>query len=386
MNIEICDGVQHLAISDELLPVLINNAAGFIKDQPIMVVFSAAVKERKGTEPPYFSGLGISSQLGLPLLAFSDPTLSWSPDVSIAWYAGNEKVPNLPCLIANIIDEVAKKTGCKPILVGGSCGGFAALNIACRCKCNPRVLVWNPQTRISQYQKSFVETYLAVAFPSMYRPSNTLYWFETFIKNIGMSDAAFGHHCSRATIYLQNRSDWHFAKHLAPIFDTVATKQLGGSSFVAPDIKTFFFLGDWGDGHVAPPYEMLKSVITCMVNDQDPQDVLTMLEDSFGFGYLPLFSLDHQSVLSIKPIVTKVENEIFVRIDFVDSKRYDKIYYACYFLSEGVPISKQFYTEDSEFSYASTVSDIDEVICFVRDSFNRTHRMNVKLLHSNEKE
>ncbi|WEI19351.1 hypothetical protein PY247_04980 [Acinetobacter proteolyticus] len=65
--------------------------------------------------------------MNLPLISISDPSLSLSNDLTLAWYAGNHLERNLPEKISVLLDQIFEKLQIKPILIGGS-GGLRIFN------------------------------------------------------------------------------------------------------------------------------------------------------------------------------------------------------------------------------------------------------------------
>lgn len=142
----------------------------------ILVGFAGAVTNRKSKRAPVFNFGGIAKAAKLPILSIADPSLGIDSDLSLAWYAGNEYYPDLPSVLAKILDEVIGKTGKILILCGGSGGGFAALNIQnlMHRADNTITLVWNPQTNITRYSDLFERKYLAYGFPNKNNDCNFL--------------------------------------------------------------------------------------------------------------------------------------------------------------------------------------------------------------------
>src|SRR5690606_40243474 len=53
------------------------------------IFFSGAISNRTTQLGPFFSGLGMTKRLGLPLIAIADPALDADRDLKLAWYLGD---------------------------------------------------------------------------------------------------------------------------------------------------------------------------------------------------------------------------------------------------------------------------------------------------------
>src|SRR5690606_3996935 len=155
------------------------------------------------------SGLGISNNIKVPLISFSDPTLRMSDGLGLAWYAGNFKNINVLSVMASLIERVSITAKMQPIIFGGSGGGFAAIGLAHLLKCKSKVLVWNPQTSIAEYDKVHVAKYLEVAFPDYSGQA----FYEFLDAKLPIHDLSYKTLPENVELlYLQNASDWHFKK------------------------------------------------------------------------------------------------------------------------------------------------------------------------------
>jgi len=107
----------------------------------VFVFFHGAVSSRADLTPPYFSGLGIQKQIGAgPLVAFSDPVVESSAGCALGWFAGSESM-DVAEDCATIVHRLVGSDPRRTWLVGGSGGGFAALNIGWRLGSEVSVLV-----------------------------------------------------------------------------------------------------------------------------------------------------------------------------------------------------------------------------------------------------
>src|SRR5690554_6790937 len=79
---------------------------------------------------PFFSFSGIASEIRIPLISFSDPSLMLNADLRLGWHLGNYLIPDYKDKVARFLDALSVSLDKKIILAGGSGGGFAALNIS----------------------------------------------------------------------------------------------------------------------------------------------------------------------------------------------------------------------------------------------------------------
>ncbi|WP_417530280.1 hypothetical protein [Marinobacter lipolyticus] len=262
------NGVYSLHLERSKLDWLIKGVEA--KSSYFLVCFSGAITNRCGSPAPFFSGVNIRSEVKVPLLAFSDPTLSLSPDLPLAWYSGHQDFPHAPDVIARVIERYSKVLGATPILFGASGGGFA-------CLAQSRILtiphfsfVWNPQTSISEYNLNFVYQYLEVAFPDAYSEIADLRHAECanrvayeFMDKMGIYHSVLdSYHNPLANIlYIQNESDWHVKAHLQPYLESKRLKSNQSGIFYNSDQKVMVSTENWGQGHVSPPKEVIVSML-----------------------------------------------------------------------------------------------------------------------------
>lgn len=88
-------------------------------------------------------------------------------DVPLGWYAGNEEIPDLQTQLVRLLERISDCTGARLLIIGGSGGGYAAIQLGLSLRCRTSVLVWNPQTAIADYVPKFVTQYLCTAFPKI---------------------------------------------------------------------------------------------------------------------------------------------------------------------------------------------------------------------------
>ncbi|WP_347460836.1 hypothetical protein ABEF79_15565 [Acinetobacter sp. ANC 7454] len=259
------DGIHSIELSEIPLDILIKNSHAISKGEYIVVSFTAAML-RKGNLAPFFSLSSISEELNLPLISFSDPTMSLSKQITLGWYGGNKYYKNLPILIAQICDEIIEKTGKKLLFVGGSGGGFASLNIQDLMKKFDKTmaLVWNPQTDLIAYSKKAVSDYLKVAFGIQVDDSNLKSEIDSKTKNI------LKHNPNLNRVILMDGYDVRHIRDLKVYFNNILDAEKENNRLLID--KTLICFGDWGrfgDGHSQPPSTLLRDIIFDIYNGVD---------------------------------------------------------------------------------------------------------------------
>jgi hypothetical protein len=234
----------------------------------LIVCFNAAVPSREKKTPPFFSGLNISDDLGVPVISISDPSLYHSDKVSLGWYAGNSIQPDFQLTVRHFLDSLCDVVKRKVVVIGGSGGGFAGL--AQNVFASPArfsSLVWNPQVSITDYYESFVTRYIKFCWGTFVDdyPSDVIKFLES--QNV-VHDLRFKEFKSEGhIIYLQNYSDSsHYSKHCMSFVNAQAMKRIDDQfyRYVYENGRLQVKIGEWGQGHVSPPLEILKHEINML--------------------------------------------------------------------------------------------------------------------------
>ena len=209
-----------------------------------LIVFGGAITSRKETSPPYFSGLGICKNTGIPAISFSDPALNLSKDLNLGWFCGHRGIDKYQRNLSIVIKKIVQIHALTPVFIGGSGGGFAALVQNLLFSETRHCLVWNPQTSISRYVSNFVSHYLSTAHLvdvgdaalSSIDPSTNEFLTEAYDCLSGMGFIHDLSHISKESfsnvVYLQNESDWHLREHAKLFFSLDHLIQVGPRSFV----------------------------------------------------------------------------------------------------------------------------------------------------------
>lgn len=232
----------------------------------VAVFFSGALPNRSGKPGPYFSGVRVAQALGIPLVAFSDPSLNFDGDTPLGWYAGSQD-DHAQDSITHILKSATEKSGRDLLLVGGSGGGFASLYYSHRVGNQASAFVWNPQTSIIEYEIGAVKQYFNVAVPS-----NRFQYDSEAAKNLTIAKlAASGIETvlprldTKRVLYLQNATDWHVSKHLKPFLE-LNQYEHRGNGFYSNDLRHSVVISSFGAGHAVPPLEVIHSAIREMLS------------------------------------------------------------------------------------------------------------------------
>ncbi|WP_144794981.1 hypothetical protein [Kocuria palustris] len=260
------------------------------QEGPVLAIFSGAVGKREGRRPPFLSGRSLAPGLGLPLIALSDPSLSLAPGLSIAWYAGSEH-QRVQSATEDLLRPLAESPGADLWVVGGSAGGFAALEAGHRLGESCSVFVWNPQTEIAEYSPRFVRQYAEAAFPSSRPALRTPQW------KTGLGEAMAAAGCRgdltadlpagsapRRIFYLQSADDDpHVQRHAVPYLGSQGYRRLEPGIWTDGTERVAWF-AETGKGHTPPAGDRIHAILERLTRpDRDPvlDQVLEMDAQSF---------------------------------------------------------------------------------------------------------
>jgi len=355
------------------------------QNKVLLIGLSGAVTNRNGKKAPFFSGLGLARNLGLPLVAVADPTLALDPDLPLAWYAGNEEVPDLPKHLACLLEGLAKQHQARLVIFGGSGGGYAGLMMATLLECQTTVLVWNPQTAIADYVPHFVAQYIEAAFPRLGEAVSRVRAGAAGEQGEGLREvldvAAITHDVRDIQLrprinllYLQNQSDWHVARHAVPYLVQGSWRRMGQAAFVKQqDIQQIgLFFGQWGDGHAAPPKAVLEVILRKLADGEPVIGVMQELDAGLsglcdGPAYFP-WPATHSGFrleASARVANDKVHATCSAEQEPTET---EGVTYAFYLLVDGVRHAMRWYETHPEayFDLLNATGKL-EVIAFARD-------------------
>lgn len=372
------DGLCQIELSQgQYLDILLQNFDALTARgvRCILVALSGAVAERKGKMAPFFSGLGVAKSLGLPLIAIADPSLALDGELSLGWYAGNESRLDLPLRLADILDSYARRHGVELLVIGGSGGGFAALQLGALLKSPSQMVVWNPQTSISDYSRSHVIQYVRSAFPHLQVELEGQGLYQALqsagirhdLKNYSLRDNV-------RVLYLQNQTDWHIEKHAGPYFAGGDYQRVGCCCWQEREARCVLSVGLWGDGHQAVPKELLLNVLRQLsegvsqfeVAQGMEQDPAFRASQAPGISWLPMAQNTAFS-LSAKLVQHAVEVSASL---LVDGEEGVAVVYAFYLLVDGKRHDMRWYDKSAAAVFNLPPAEGDmEVVGFAKDAF-----------------
>ncbi|RZT94252.1 hypothetical protein EV681_2670 [Advenella incenata] len=222
----------------------------------------AAAAKRDGGNEPIFTGLGLSRKMKSSSILVSDPSLHSDPTLTLAWYAGNKNLRlqvDLPRFVNHIVYAIG---ACRTILFGSSGGGFATLFYSNRL-INCIGISVNPQVDIARFHAHLVRDYLKAAF----NHNNLEVPLDSALQACGIEHNIVPLFKRLKflpkTFYLQNRNDWHYEEHLMYFLRSLGVSDecdLKGVGLYESNLYTLVS-PNWGDGHVAPPKELIIGLI-----------------------------------------------------------------------------------------------------------------------------
>ncbi|MCW5719233.1 MAG: hypothetical protein KIS68_15545 [Bauldia sp.] len=216
-----------------------------------------------------FTGLNVTRDLDVSLVALSDPTLHLDADLRLAWFAGSARL-RLQAILPTILARLAQALEATQIIFfGGSGGGFASLHYAAAFPDSLSV-VWNPQTDLRRYNPSHVEEYGRAAFGW----TNLAEAKARLPEEVSSSlHQVYGPRRDNLILYLQNNSDGHVANHMQPFLSGlgVDVSRLGVGQVVSTSATPtiWLHLASWGEGHASPSADFLSDVLRRFVELPD---------------------------------------------------------------------------------------------------------------------
>lgn len=312
-------------------PIHLLVGGGFKQNSGFLVGLGGAISNRdKNMKPPYFSFLNVAAQIKSAYLLISDSTLYESDDLKLGWYTGHENDVGFQRNVAAIIDMFAVFYNSQPTLTGGSGGGFAALVSSIYLKVNHNVFVWNPQTNIAKYVKSFVDEYLNVAFPKY--AAEDFHKTFSLIKREGiLTDVtSTPFNVKSRILYFQNHSDWHNEIHTKPFIENhcgfINSKNALYQQYDYKD-NVSVLIANWGHGHLPPPKEIISYVLLKLLDGQEITKVLDKVVDVFSEDITDTKKGLNMFDVKITIEEGKVLGEIIVDSFFFEKNKYDYAFY-----------------------------------------------------------
>ncbi len=181
----------------------------------LVFVFHGAVARDRKRIPQFADVFGVDATV----VGVADPTLNLAPDLSVGWYAGHQGYPAQTHLTELFLEIQQALCATRPVFVGGSSGGFAALYFSHRIEGSVAVAV-NPQTSIDRYMARWRQHYIGTCWPNLE---------DRQLSDVVVSDlcSLYAQSFSNSIVYLQNCADFaHVRDHMAPFIASLPTKLL----------------------------------------------------------------------------------------------------------------------------------------------------------------
>lgn len=310
-------GIHRINIGDgPTLDILIEGDLFADPCQAIPTFFNGAISARESKSAPFFSGGRLCAEAGLAYVSVSDPSTSLDQSLGLAWYAGNS-YSDLPYAIERCLANIAKATRRHLLLIGGSGGGFAALNIGCRLGDQASVLAWNPQTNILRYNSKFSKNYLHHAFGEEIRAHlasdawerETQAFLES--RSIQFELCTLNAHRPRRMIVFQNASDWHVQSHAAPLIDGWGFEHLGQGRYrLGRD--GHLIISNFGSGHEPLPSSVvLRAVQTLMETAKSAEETVNELLQMPQFCKADVQTLPRD----LRGLATVIEKDLVLAVE-----------------------------------------------------------------------
>lgn len=213
--------------------------------ETVVVTFHAALT-RDGVELPLFVGGNLLAGTTASRILVSDSGLYSDQSLRIGWFAGTSSL-RLQDALLRVLARLTRASGAsRSIYFGASAGGFAALYYG-RGEPQCLVIAVNPQTIIRNFTEASWLKYAHHAFDARSPEGVTSVFEERICSDLRkryQEELPNGN-----VLYVQNSTDHHVGLHLDPFLES------------KPRAEIRVLMGDWGQGHVAPPAPALKSLL-----------------------------------------------------------------------------------------------------------------------------
>lgn len=255
------EGLDNLQVQPGNFRLLQNGMSfdGYLNDlgTDILYVTQHGAVQRE-MELPVFARWQFTSVLKASVLCLADPTLHFSPDLTLGWYIGNRECD--ACEVnAAIVSKIAAKLGVPPhrtIFFSGSGGGFASLRTAAFLDTS-RVIAVNPQTDISRYYAGHIRRLCkSLGITTLNRAPNDMQQrFSLFSENF---QCAYRQRDMRILLCQNKVDEFHAENHFAPLVEMLGGDVAGGMSRDGR-LKTVLYTA--ASGHGPEPLPVTKMLL-----------------------------------------------------------------------------------------------------------------------------
>lgn len=212
------------------------------RNSDVLVVHLGAALSAKVETVPSFGGVHLLADVEVDLLSIADPNTSLRQWHATGWYAGTRNFPTQHWA-PKVASHYAQ--GRPIVYFGSSAGGYAALTLSALTP-NASGVAVNPRTELFTMPSKFPE-YSKVSFPG--------YSEQRIRSSIHTNAADLYQHPGTPLWYIQNTQDSvYWNDHYLPF--RKATSSNSDISYV---------LGEWGNGHVIPPRQVLIDTLKTAV-------------------------------------------------------------------------------------------------------------------------
>ncbi|WP_417234075.1 hypothetical protein [Arthrobacter sp.] len=209
-----------------------------------LIGFHAAVPD--SFTYPFFSGVGMTDDMDVNFLGFSDPFIGGDQGFSTGWFIGSEELPLqelVPSIIRHYISDAGQR---RLIFFGSSAGGFAALYFSSVFPGSLAIAV-NPRIDLEIEPTSFHE-YAETIFRGR-SPAE----LKSFVTTRLSEQYAGG--APNTVAYMQNSQDRrYFERHMQPFLHSIGSSN-----------NIHFLVDAWGIGHVPPPSATLRKIVRTLI-------------------------------------------------------------------------------------------------------------------------
>ena len=274
-SIDVSDGVHIKRWKESVIIYRITNASLIEESETLLVGFNAAISKREEKIAPFFTGGGKATNLESPILSISDSS-THHEEVALGWYLGTLDDPKYQENLAEFLQQLCLDNNVKPILFGGSGGGFASVIIGDLLNIDSIVLAMNPQTNIlnwfkgplSQLYKNQWNASTKEDFHLVLEQQNIRYSFDKLQNNP-----------KSKILILQNLFDeLQMESHMHAVFGDLSIQNLTPTG---TRLNVTWFIGCWGPGHYSPwPYQ-IKECLRRITNEYEIQGAVEYLMSEF---------------------------------------------------------------------------------------------------------
>lgn len=229
----------------------------------IPVFFSGAVTSPRNSPPPYFSGRALSKKIRQGIIAISDPLFYCDDDITVGWYTG---IPEwtLQSTVTQILERIIHVSERQILCVGGSAGGFAALEAAAHIK-DSAAFVWNAQTSILEYGGFHIRPWMNLLFNEDWDQGG--HWrvkAEELLASTQIIHDVTKLPLPENLLYMQNDTDWHVKKHFLPYVEAHDMERVDERLYQKTE-RHVACLAHFGEGHAVPARDVIVRGIRGMI-------------------------------------------------------------------------------------------------------------------------